>query len=191
VSKIEFPSRSQTLKEALSAILTEIGFSISFRQLHENCTTIVVIDLDASKDQEIALTPQSHGAKVALAGEVHSLEISPDEIASLSGVLTCELSAAAFAQCLRLMAGGRSSARNTPPRASNADLSSHERDLLSLVMEGHPNSVIARCLGMTEALASVHLKSVLRKIGVDNRTQAAIWVLANLPELDSAARGFV
>jgi DNA-binding NarL/FixJ family response regulator len=27
----------------------------------------------------------------------------------------------------------------------------------------------------------VHLKSLLRKISVDNRTQAAIWALSNLP----------
>ena len=39
---------------------------------------------------------------------------------------------------------------------------------------------------MTEATVKVHLKSVLRKISVENRTQAAIWALGNLPELDAA-----
>jgi DNA-binding CsgD family transcriptional regulator len=37
----------------------------------------------------------------------------------------------------------------------------------------------------------VHLKSVQRKIRVENRTQAAIWALANLPELVPPPRGFV
>jgi two-component system nitrate/nitrite response regulator NarL len=41
--------------------------------------------------------------------------------------------------------------------------------------------VIARELGITEAVVKVHLKRLLRKIRVENRTQAAIWALANLP----------
>jgi two-component system nitrate/nitrite response regulator NarL len=44
---------------------------------------------------------------------------------------------------------------------------------------------------MTEATVKVHLKSVLRKIRVENRTQAAIWALANLPELGDTPRGSV
>jgi DNA-binding NarL/FixJ family response regulator len=35
----------------------------------------------------------------------------------------------------------------------------------------------------------VHLKNLLHKIRVDNRTQAAIWALSNLPE--PGAAGFV
>jgi len=50
---------------------------------------------------------------------------------------------------------------------------------------------MARVLGITEATVKVHLKSLLRKIGVDNRTQAAIWVLSNPAELTHIPRGFV
>jgi two-component system, NarL family, nitrate/nitrite response regulator NarL len=41
--------------------------------------------------------------------------------------------------------------------------------------EGSPNKVIARKLDMAEATVKVHIKSLLRKIEVGNRTQAAIW----------------
>jgi two-component system, NarL family, nitrate/nitrite response regulator NarL len=51
------------------------------------------------------------------------------------------------------------------------------------LVAGHSNKLIARHLGITEATVKVHLKSVQRKIRVENRTQAAIWALANLPEL--------
>jgi two-component system nitrate/nitrite response regulator NarL len=54
--------------------------------------------------------------------------------------------------------------------------------VLSHLVDGHSNKAIARFLGMTEATVKVHLKSVLRKIRVENRTQAAIWALSNLPE---------
>ena len=37
---------------------------------------------------------------------------------------------------------------------------------------------------MAEATAKVYLQSLLRKIKVENRTQAAIWALSNLPEVN-------
>jgi two-component system, NarL family, nitrate/nitrite response regulator NarL len=55
------------------------------------------------------------------------------------------------------------------------------------VLEGHSNKVIAQHFGMTEAAAKVRLERLLCKIRVDNRTQAAIWALANLPESDIVA----
>jgi len=61
-------------------------------------------------------------------------------------------------------------------------LSPRERQVIVHVLSGHPNKVIAQDLGVTEAAAKVQLESLLRKINVDNRTQATIWVLKNLPE---------
>jgi DNA-binding NarL/FixJ family response regulator len=72
--------------------------------------------------------------------------------------------------------------RGAAPVSDAADLSPRETQMLRLVLEGHPNKIIAEHLGMTEAEAKVHLNCLLRKINVDNRTQAAIWTLANLPE---------
>jgi two-component system, NarL family, nitrate/nitrite response regulator NarL len=74
---------------------------------------------------------------------------------------------------------------NIADASGYASLSLQEKEMLSHVLEGHPNKVIARHLGVTEAAAKVHLESLLRKINVDNRTQATVWALANLPELDT------
>jgi two-component system, NarL family, nitrate/nitrite response regulator NarL len=63
--------------------------------------------------------------------------------------------------------------------------------MLSHLTAGRSNKTIARELGIAEATVKVHLKSVQRKIRVENRTQAAIWALANLPELNATPRGFV
>ena len=46
-------------------------------------------------------------------------------------------------------------------------------------MKGHANKVIARTCDIAEATVKVHMKSILRKIRVDNRTQAAIWAMEN------------
>jgi hypothetical protein len=38
--------------------------------------------------------------------------------------------------------------------------------------------MIARELDICEATVKVHVKAILRKIGVSNRTQAAIWAMS-------------
>jgi two-component system nitrate/nitrite response regulator NarL len=47
-------------------------------------------------------------------------------------------------------------------------------------MDGEPNKVIARKLHVAEATVKVHIKAILRKIGVANRTQAAMWAKGHL-----------
>jgi two-component system nitrate/nitrite response regulator NarL len=47
-------------------------------------------------------------------------------------------------------------------------------------MEGESNKVIARKLGIAEATIKVHVKTILRKVRVQNRTQAALWATAHL-----------
>jgi two-component system nitrate/nitrite response regulator NarL len=58
---------------------------------------------------------------------------------------------------------------------SGRKLSPREAEILHQLVEGSPNKVIARHLDVAEATIKVHVKSILRKIGAVNRTQAAIW----------------
>ena len=51
--------------------------------------------------------------------------------------------------------------------------------MLDGLVKGHANKVIARTCEITEATVKVHMKSILRKIRVANRTQAAIWAMEN------------
>jgi len=59
-------------------------------------------------------------------------------------------------------------------------LSSREAEILQCLMEGAPNKVIARKLEVAEATVKVHIKAILRKIRVANRTQAAMWAVSHL-----------
>lgn len=54
--------------------------------------------------------------------------------------------------------------------------SDRERQVLNFLREGRSNKFIARELALSEATIKVHIKTLLRKIGCTNRTQAAIWV---------------
>ncbi|MBB4039011.1 two-component system nitrate/nitrite response regulator NarL [Microvirga flocculans] len=56
-------------------------------------------------------------------------------------------------------------------------LSSREAEILQCLMQGAPNKVIARKLDVAEATVKVHIKAILRKIRVANRTQAAMWAV--------------
>ena len=56
-------------------------------------------------------------------------------------------------------------------------LSEREIQILDGLVKGYANKVIGRRCNISEATVKVHMKSILRKIRVDNRTQAAIWAL--------------
>lgn len=60
-----------------------------------------------------------------------------------------------------------------------AGLSPRERDVLALLLEGLPNKLIARRLGITEKTVKTHLTSVFRTIGVTDRVQAVLWAERN------------
>ena len=55
--------------------------------------------------------------------------------------------------------------------------SSREQCVLRGLIEGNSNKTIARKYEITESTVKVHVKAILRKISVNNRTQAAIWAM--------------
>jgi DNA-binding NarL/FixJ family response regulator len=59
--------------------------------------------------------------------------------------------------------------------ASVQDLSPREAEVLRLVVEGLLNMQIAARLGITERTVKAHLASAYQRIGVADRTQAALW----------------
>ncbi len=90
--------------------------------------------------------------------------------------------AEAFANAIRFLLMGETflpaefftrKAEPKKPRIEN--LSSRESDVLLLVAEGRSNKDVANELGLSETTVKMHLRSIYSKIGVDNRTQAALW----------------
>lgn len=60
-------------------------------------------------------------------------------------------------------------------------LSARQRSILGCLIQGDANKTIARKMAITEATVKVHVKAILRKIRVHNRTQAAIWAMNTGP----------
>jgi DNA-binding NarL/FixJ family response regulator len=61
------------------------------------------------------------------------------------------------------------------------DLTPRERQVLELVGQGLPNKQISRKLGIKEKTVKAHLTNVFQRIGVSDRTSAALWASRNLP----------
>jgi DNA-binding NarL/FixJ family response regulator len=61
------------------------------------------------------------------------------------------------------------------------DLTPREREVLELVGQGLPNKQISRKLGIKEKTVKAHLTNVFQRIGVSDRTSAALWASRNLP----------
>jgi DNA-binding NarL/FixJ family response regulator len=72
--------------------------------------------------------------------------------------------------------------RNAPTAATAAELTDREREVLELVGMGLANKQIARRLGIREGTVKAHLTNVFQRIGVRDRTSAALWARKNLRE---------
>jgi len=64
--------------------------------------------------------------------------------------------------------------------ASSATLTDRELQVLRLVERGLTNKVIARELGIAEKTVKAHLTRVFNGLGVESRTQAALWANEHL-----------
>lgn len=63
--------------------------------------------------------------------------------------------------------------------ARGAALTPREREVLALVREGLANKQIARRLGISERTVKAHLTAIFAALGVQDRTQAALWAERN------------
>jgi two-component system nitrate/nitrite response regulator NarL len=85
--------------------------------------------------------------------------------------------AAAVTELIETGSGGAQTrpADDAPQSVDLARLSNREQMILMQLMQGASNKHIARELNIAEATVKVHVKSLLRKTRVNNRTQAAMW----------------
>jgi two-component system nitrate/nitrite response regulator NarL len=65
------------------------------------------------------------------------------------------------------------------PSVAMLNLCPRERSILQCLTVGRSNKEIARELSLSEATVKAHVKVIMRKLKARNRTQAAIWGIAN------------
>jgi two-component system nitrate/nitrite response regulator NarL len=113
----------------------------------------------------------------------------------IDGYLLKNMSADALPQWLRLvllgekvfptdlahmLTNGRVTLRNNGGQISHVNgLSGREMEILGCLINGAQNKQIAQELDISDGTVKVHVKAILKKIRVQNRTQAAIWAMNN------------
>ena len=99
------------------------------------------------------------------------------------GYLPKTLTGSAYAGALRAIAEGGTyvpvetiqAMAQTPEVSVNAEgLTPRELDVLEGIADGKPNKQIARDLNIHEVTVKLHARSIFKKIGVQNRAQAAV-----------------
>jgi two-component system nitrate/nitrite response regulator NarL len=143
------------------------------RRLHEQC-------------------PDSH--VVLMADEFRAENVAAALRAGVDGYLVKAISCEPLGGALRLIALGekvvpsqivdslmdplwRNGSTSWNTNKLDLNLSDREIEILRCLISGDANKIIARRLDITEATVKVHIKAILRKLRVMNRTQAAIWAV--------------
>jgi two-component system nitrate/nitrite response regulator NarL len=151
------------------------------------------VSADETTKQMQRLHSQSQSKLVVLTTELNFDWLVTVLSAGAAGYLLKEMSPDAFIQSLRLillgervlptdvalmlLSGHFRTEHQVKPPIPTHDLSQREVQILRCLLRGDSNKLIANQLSITEGTVKVHLKGVLKKINVRNRTQAAIWAL--------------
>jgi len=104
--------------------------------------------------------------------------------AGAAGVLYKDIDPDALVRAIRSVRDGNvllaPEAVSALSRGSRVDtLTPREREVLTRIAEGRSNREIARSLGVSEKTVKAHVSSVLAKLGVQDRTQAAVYAVRN------------
>ena len=130
----------------------------TLKRLREAAPLVPVVVLSAHDDRHSVLAAIEHGAAGFLTKTVDSARL-------LQGVQ-------------RVLDGGvilpDALANNHEASGGRPELSDRQRDVLRLLIEGKPNKLISRALGLTDATVKTHLQVLYRKLGVESRTQAVL-----------------
>jgi DNA-binding NarL/FixJ family response regulator len=86
---------------------------------------------------------------------------------------TMELSPSAVA-CTTLDIGDAVVESGADTSSTNINLTERQKSVLERLGHGDSNKAIARVLGIREGTVKVHVRQIMRKLGVTNRTQVAI-----------------
>ena len=116
-------------------------------------------------------------------------KLFPAVRAGAAGYLLKDVQPAELVRGIRLVADGEAllhpavTARlmeefsETERPAAEEALTAREREVLELIARGMPNKLIARDLGIAEKTVKTHVSSILGKLGLTDRTQAALYAV--------------
>jgi DNA-binding NarL/FixJ family response regulator len=154
------------------------GFSV-LASLRERHPAIPVVVLSANQDQNSVLEALDRGAMGFIPKTASTdVMLSALRLVLAGGVyLPADVLTTRFSQAG--MEGSELPSRPTAARAQTPaaiGLTERQAQVLSLMVQGKPNKLICRELGLAESTVKIHITAILRALKADNRTQAVIAV---------------
>jgi DNA-binding NarL/FixJ family response regulator len=143
------------------------------RQLLERMPSVQVVMLTSFADQELVLQAIEAGAVGYLLKDAEPEDLVRGVRAAAKGESPLS------GKVARALLTRRPPPPPPPPPPPKDMLTDREREVLSLVAYGLPNKQIAARMDITEGTVKAHLTSVYQRIGVADRTQAALWARRN------------
>jgi DNA-binding NarL/FixJ family response regulator len=138
----------------------------STRRIRARYDDVEVVALTSFAEEERVHGALAAGATGYLLKDADADEVAAGVRAAHRGELRLDPTVAR-----RLM----SSLRAAPREDVTKELTSRELDVLRLVGAGQANKEIAAELGISERTARTHVSNILGKLGLNSRTQAALW----------------
>ncbi|MCR9147847.1 MAG: response regulator transcription factor [Rhodobacteraceae bacterium] len=182
-------AQTETLSEAMGAIedgvrpdlvmfdlkLPDVCGISGFLSLRDQLPTTPILVISALASVELVQTLMREGAVGFLPKETSAQHLK--EVLSQVGAGQTYVPAA-------YRSAGRSSdisAQNEPMHPRLAALTPQQRKIMKLICAGKANKQIAYELSLAEATVKAHITALLRRLGVRNRTQAAVLVESEGP----------
>lgn len=138
------------------------------REILQTQPQIHILVLTSFSEDEKVLQAIEVGARGYLLKDSSSKELIQAIRSVVAGNLVLRPSIA-----LKLARGTQSA----PDVSSTEALTEREQDVLLLLVQGLPNAEIAERLGLSERTITTHMSHILRKLHVENRTQAALFAI--------------
>ncbi len=143
----------------------------TLEKLRAGNVTVPILMLTMSRDDADLRAALRGGAAGYLLKDMNPEDLVPALEAALRGdnVVAKEM----VGTLARIVQGQTSEAPRRSP-APLSDLTPREMEILSHVAEGQSNKMIARALNITDGTVKLHVKAILRKLGVHSRVEAAV-----------------
>jgi two-component system, NarL family, response regulator LiaR len=142
----------------------------AMRELHARRQNARVIVLTSFLDDDRLLPAIEAGAAGYLLKNSEPAELARAVRAAHAGEAIIDPTAAA--RLVQALSGG--DRRRQAPASALEQLTGREREVLTLIAGGRSNKRIALELGISEKTVKAHVGHVLAKLGVTDRTQAAV-----------------
>ncbi|MFI5285986.1 MAG: response regulator [Candidatus Dormibacteria bacterium] len=180
------------LQEGIEVVGEAAGADESVRVAEESLPDVVLLDLVMPEGDGIGairrlLEVVPHTRVLVLTSFADDAQIFAAIAAGAAGYLLKDVDPGALADGIRDVHAGRPALhpsvasrlmrRSRSSVADRTDLTARERDVLRLVVEGLANKQIAQRLGIGEKTIKTHVSRVLAKLGVADRTQAAVLAI--------------